>query len=321
MPPNRLRVDPFLAAIIMAAALGSFLPVRGNGVDVLDRIIQVAIAALFLLHGVKLVPKQALAALSHWRLHLTILTCTYVVFPLVGLSLHLIVPTVISPQLYAGILYVCLVPSTVQSSIAFTSVAKGNVAGAIVAASASNILGVVVTPLLCWALMSTTGRATVSPSAIIDICAQILLPFILGQASRPLAAGFVKRHPGLTLVDQGSIVLVVYAAFSAGAREHMWAMISGLDIVMVILVCLAILAFMLRFTWTTARRLGFDRADLIAIQFCGTKKSLASGLPMATVLFAGQPLGLLIIPLMVFHQAQLLACSVLSGRYARQVSG
>ena len=304
-------------AIVSAAVLASFLPASGTGATILGWATKVAIFCLFFLYGARLHPREAIAGLKHWRLHLTILVFTFVAFPLVGLGLGFLPPWLVSPAILPGLIYVTLCPSTVQSSINFTSIAKGNVAGAIVSASASNLLGVFLTPLLAIALMNTTGSANVGYGAIVDLVVQILLPFILGQLSRRWTAEFVKRHKKLKLFDQASIVMVVYSAFSQGVREGIWTMVGWLDIVMLIAACLVILAVMLWLTWWSAKRLGFDRADAIAIQFCGTKKSLATGLPMATVLFAGQPIGLIMLPLMVFHQAQLMACSALAARYAR----
>jgi sodium/bile acid cotransporter 7 len=314
---SRLPIDRFLLAIISAAVLASIFPASGVGADVLDTATTVAIALLFFLYGARLSPSETLAGLKHWRLHLTILSFTYVLFPVLGLAVLAVAGPVVGPGLGAGLLYLTLVPSTVQSSIAFTSIAKGNVAGAVVSASASNILGVFLTPLLCWLLMSNTGRVVFTTSTIVDILLQLFLPFVLGQLARRWIGGFVKAHPELRLVDRGSIVLVVYSAFSTGMREGMWTQTSWTSLLVVLVVCVVILAIMLGLTWWTARRLGFSRADAIAIQFCGTKKSLASGLPMAGVLFAGQPLGLLMLPLVLFHQAQLMACSALAGRYAR----
>ena len=308
----------FLVAIIAAAVVASVLPARGVAIDILAVATNVTIVALFFLYGVRLHPDEAVKGLRHWRLHLTILAFTFIAFPLVGLALGALSPAVLPAPLYAGVLYVTLVPSTVQSSINFTSIAKGNVAGAIVSASASNLLGVVVTPLLAIALMNTTGHAAIRLESILDIVAQILLPFALGQLSRRWTATFVEAHPKLKLFDQATIVLVVYAAFSAGVREGIWTMVSPRDLAALVVVCLGLLALMLSATWVVAQRLGFDRADAIAIQMCGTKKSLATGLPMAVVLFAGQPIGLIMLPLMVFHQAQLMACSALASRYARQ---
>ncbi|QIK73076.1 bile acid:sodium symporter [Propioniciclava coleopterorum] len=318
MATRRFKVDYFLLAIIAAAVVASFLPASGVGATALSWATKVAIFCLFFLYGARLHPREALAGLKHWRLHLTILAFTFVAFPLLGLAIAQLPATVISAALIPGLLYVTLCPSTVQSSINFTSIAHGNVAGAIVSASASNLLGVFVTPLLAIALMNTSGQAHVGFGAIGDLMLQILLPFILGQLSRRWTADFVARHKKLKLFDQASIVLVVYSAFSEGVREGIWTMVSVPDIVALIVVCLVMLAFMLWLTWFAARRLKFNRADAIAIQFCGTKKSLATGLPMATVLFVGQPIGLIMLPLMVFHQAQLMACSWLATRYARE---
>ncbi len=315
-----IKLDYFLLAIIAAAVVASFLPASGVGAEILSWATKVAIFCLFFLYGARLHPKEALAGLTHWRLHLVILAFTFVVFPLVGLAIGQLPAWLISPALIPGLVYVTLCPSTVQSSINFTSIARGNVAGAIVSASASNLLGVFLTPLLAIALMNTSGQANVGLGAIVDLMLQILLPFILGQLARRWTADFVARHKKLKLFDQASIVLVVYSAFSEGVREGIWTMVSLRDILALIAVCLVLLAFMLWLTWFVAQRLGFDRADVIAIQFCGTKKSLATGLPMATVLFVGQPIGLIMLPLMVFHQAQLMACSWLATRYAREAA-
>jgi len=313
------RFDRFLLAIICAAVVATVFPAQGIFVPILDWLTTAAVAVLFFLYGVRLKPEQALAGLKHWRLHLTILSLTYLAFPLLGWSLQVLSPWLLSPALYAGVLYLTLVPSTVQSSINFTSIAKGNVAGAIVSASASNLLGVVLTPLLCWALMTTSGGLTIDPSSILDIVGQLLVPFALGQLSRRWTAEWVAARPRLKMFDNGVIVLVVYSAFSAGMREQMWQQVEPLGLLALVGVCLLILVLMLTASLWLARRLGFAREDVIAIQFCGTKKSLATGLPMANVLFAGSPVGLLVLPLMIFHQAQLMACGSLASRYAKEV--
>jgi solute carrier family 10 (sodium/bile acid cotransporter), member 7 len=314
---RRLRPDGFLLAILASAVLASLLPARGLGMTVLHGASTVAIFLLFFLYGARIAPRDALRGLAHWRLHVTILAFTFVLFPLIGLALRPLAETWLSPQLYAGLLYLCLVPSTVQSSIAFTSIARGNIPGAIVSASASNLLGVFVTPALVVLTMgAANGR--VGLGQLSDIVVQLLLPFVLGQLSRRWTSGFVKAHSSpLKLVDRSVVVLVVYTAFSEGMSEHMWSQVDVTQLVVLVAVCLVVLALMLALTWYLPRRMGFSREDNIAIQFCGTKKSLATGLPMAQVLFAGSGVGLLVLPLMVFHQAQLMACSVLAQRYAR----
>ena len=315
---RRLRPDGFLLAIVASAVLASFFPARGLGMTLLHGASTVAIFLLFFLYGARIAPREALRGLAHWRLHLTILAFTFVLFPLIGIALRPLSGTLVSPQLYAGLLYLTLVPSTVQSSIAFTSIARGNVPGAIVSASASNLLGVFVTPALVVLVMAG-ANGSVGIGQIGDIVVQLLLPFVLGQLSQRWTAGFVKTHNApLKLVDRGVVVLVVYTAFSQGMSEHMWSQVTGPQLVVLVAVCLALLALMLLVTWWVPKRMGFNREDNIAIQFCGTKKSLATGLPMAQVLFAGVGgVGLLVLPLMIFHQAQLMACSVLAQRYAR----
>lgn len=317
MAMSRVRVDWFLVAIVGAAVTASFLPVRGAGVPVFANLSRALIFVLFYLYGVRLEPREVLAGLKHWRLHSVILSFTFVVFPLIGLGLGLVMPGLIGAELYRGLLWVCLVPSTVQSSVNFTSIARGNVAGAVVAASTSNLLGVLITPLLAVALMGVTGMH-LQFGSVVDIAGQILLPFALGQLTRGWTKGFVTRHRRLKLVDQASIVVIVYDAFSAGVRAGIWGQVSIRGLAVLVLVELALLALMLWLTWHTAGWLGFNHGDQIAIQFCGTKKSLATGVPMASALFTGGAVGLIVLPLMIFHQAQLMACGALASRYARQ---
>lgn len=317
MARHKLLFDWFLLGIILFALLGSFLPAPMVLMPAVDWAAKIMIGVLFFLYGVRLRPDQTIAGLKHWCLHATILSYTYILFPLLGLLIGLASPTIISPETYRGLLWICLLPSTVQSSINFTSIARGNVAGAIVSASTSNLLGVFITPLLALALMGTTGLH-VAPSSILDISAQILLPFILGQLSRRWTADFVYRHPKLKYFDQASIFVVVYRAFSQGMHEGIWQRTSLPDLLMILVFTTVILVFVLWVTWWGAGLLGFSRADQIAIQFCGSKKSLATGVPMASVIFASSGVGLIVLPLMIFHQVQLMACGALASHYSRK---
>ncbi len=315
---SRWRPDGFLLAILLAVGVATLLPATGGAAHGLDWAIRVLIAVLFFMYGGRLAPAEALAGLAHWRLHAVILAFTYLVFPLLGLALLPLQGRALSPELYAGILFLCAIPSTVQSSIAFTSIAGGNVAGAIVSASVSNLLGVVLTPLLVLVLLASGARLELQGGAILDLVLQLLIPFVLGQLSRRWSAGWLAaNHRWLKYVDRGVIVLVVYAAFSKGMVERMWSTVGWADIGVLTAILLVLLAAVLWGTLAVARALRFDRGDQIAIQFCGTKKSLATGLPMAVVLFPGQPVGLLVLPLMLFHQLQLMACAVVAQRWAR----
>lgn len=313
---DRFYIDAFMIGIFAMVGVAAVLPASGTGEEVLDWAVKIAIGLLFFLYGARLSPREALQGFTHWRLHTTVLAFTFVLFPLMGLALRVLAPHIISDELYTGILFMTLVPSTVQSSIAFTSIARGNVAGSIVSASFSNLIGVFLTPLLVILLMDTTGDAQIDAQAIVDIVLQLLVPFIIGQLLRPLLVGFLTRYAAPTkIVDRGSILLVVYAAFSEGMNQNIWSTTSVGQIGIVVAVSCVMLAVVIWLTGHVARWLKFSWADQIVIVFCGSKKSLASGLPMASVLFAGQSVGLIVLPLMIFHQIQLVVCAVLARRY------
>ncbi|HNP56413.1 MAG TPA: bile acid:sodium symporter family protein [Gordonia sp. (in: high G+C Gram-positive bacteria)] len=312
-------IDGFVISIMLTVVVAALFPAKGVFADVMDWVVIAAIALLFFLYGARLHPREALDGLTHWRLHLLILAFTFVVFPIIGVAMRPLVEPLVGEHLYLGLLFTCLVPSTVQSSIAFTSIARGNVAAAIVAASVSSLIGVIVTPLLAVWLMNTSSGMHIDGSSVLRIMAQILLPFLVGQLARPWIADWVARHAKPTkLVDRGSIVLVVYVAFSEGMRNHIWSQVSAGEVIAVAALATALVVVMLIVTGALPPRLGFDRADTIAIQFCGSKKSLAAGLPMATVLFTGSTVGLIVLPLMIFHQIQLILCSMLASRYAKR---
>ncbi len=311
---SRLRIDPYMAAIVGMVGLASALPVHGAGLVAAGYATKAAIALLFFLHGAKLAPREALAGARHWRLHAVVLLSTFVLFPVLGMAARALVPGLLTPVLWTGLMLLCILPSTVQSSIAFTSIACGNVSAALCAATASNLIGMAFTPLLAGFLLSAHGGF--SADAALDIAAQLLLPFLAGQLLRPWIGGWIDRHRHvLGFVDRGSILLVVYAAFSDGVAHGIWHQVDAAQLATLLLVDAALLAAVLGLTTLASRALGFSRADEIAIVFCGSKKSLASGLPMAAVLLAGQPVGLIVLPLMLFHQVQLMACAALARRY------
>ncbi|MFD7026770.1 bile acid:sodium symporter family protein [Streptomyces sp. NPDC059917] len=314
-PPSWLPLDPYVLALLATVALAALLPARGAVAPVADGASTAAVALLFFLYGARLSTREALDGLRHWRLHLAVLACTFVLFPLLGLAARALVPTLLTPPLYSGLLFLCLVPSTIQSSIAFTSIARGNVPAAICAGSFSSLAGIFLTPLLAAGLLGHDAGGF-SLDSLLKIVLQLLLPFLLGQSLRRWVGGFLTRNRAvLGYVDRGSILLVVYAAFSAGMVAGIWHQVSVARLGALMAVEAVLLTVMLLVTWYGAGRLGFDRADRIAIQFAGSKKSLAAGLPMASVLFGAQA-SLAVLPLMLFHQMQLMVCAVLARRRA-----
>ena len=311
--------DRFTFALLGTVVIASVLPCHGVGARLFDAITDAAIALLFFLHGAKLSRRAALDGFTHWRLHLAVLCSTFVVFPLLGLLLRPLLVPLVTPGLYVGVLFLCTLPSTVQSSIAFTSIARGNVPAAICAASASSLLGIVLTPLIAG-LVLRAHDGGFSLDALGAIVLQLLVPFVAGQLAQRRIGRWVEAHRGLlAVVDQGSILLVVYSAFSAAVVEGLWKHTSVSVLAGLMLVDAVLLAAALLITRYGARALRFRREDEITIVFCGSKKSLASGVPIAQVLFSASALGAVVLPLMLFHQLQLFTCAVLARRYARHV--
>ncbi|MEZ0065316.1 sodium/bile acid cotransporter 7 [Streptacidiphilus sp. MAP12-20] len=310
---GRVGVDPYLLAILATVGVAALLPARGGAAHAVSVATEVAIGLLFFLYGARLSPKAALDGAKQWRLHLTILLATFALFPLLGVLAQWLTTPLLGAQLAKGVLFLTLLPSTVQSSIAFTSIAGGTVAAAVCAATFSSLIGIVLTPLLTAWIMG--GSARIDASSALDLVLQLLVPFLLGQLSRRWIADWTTRHkPALTLVDRGSILLVVYTAFSEGMVNGVWSALSPARLGLLLGVCVVLLFTVLGITATAGKELGFAREDRIVLIFCGSKKSLASGLPMAAVLFPASSVSLLVLPLMLFHQIQLMACTVIARR-------
>lgn len=319
MTRPRFLPDNFTLMLIAMVILASLLPIHGQAAVSFNQFTNVAIAVLFFLHGAKLSREAVVAGMTHWRLHLVIFAATFVVFPLLGLALQPVFQPLLGPELYWGVLYICVLPSTVQSSIAFTSIARGNIPAALCSASASNLIGMFLTPMLVGLLItSQANQQGVSQlDAIINIVSMLFLPFVLGQLFRTKVFPYIKRYPVLVkVVDQGSILLVVYAAFSEAVIEGIWHQVSLSVLAILVGLCCLLLAIMMLLLTYGSRAMGFNKEDEITIVFCGSKKTLASGVPMAKILFAAHPMGMLVLPIMLFHQIQLMVCGILAARYA-----
>lgn len=316
---QKLYIDPFLLTLITTIIIATVLPCTGTAKTFFSHLTTLAIALLFFMHGAKLSRSAIRAGIGHWRLHLVVFCSTFILFPLLGMSLRPLVPYWLSPDLYLGFLYLCALPATVQSAIAFTSVAGGNVAAAVCSASASSILGVFLSPILVGFMMPTSGQQVDTMGAISAILLQLMVPFVAGHMARPLLAGFITTHKKwINRTDRSSILLVVYVAFSDAVVEGLWHKVNIESFIAIILISLFMLMIVIGLNTFTSRKLGFSKADEITIVFCGSKKSLANGVPMANVLFPASMVGIMLLPLMIFHQLQLMICAVLAQRYARK---
>jgi solute carrier family 10 (sodium/bile acid cotransporter), member 7 len=323
MARPKLLPDNFTLCLVGTVTLASLLPVHGQAAAAFNWVTDIAVGLLFFLHGAKLSREAIIAGATHWRLHVVVLLSTFALFPLLGIALKPLLSPLVTPSLYAGVLFLCTLPSTVQSSIAFTSMAKGNVPAAVCSASASSLLGIFITPALVSLIVASQASSGTSPwHTVGNIVLQLLVPFVAGQLLRPVIGNWIERNRAiLKYVDQSSILLVVYGAFSEAVSEGLWHHIPLTALAGLVVVCAVLLAVALVLTQFAAKRLGFNRADQITIIFCGSKKSLAAGVPMAKVIFATHAVGAVVLPLMLFHQIQLMVCAALAQRWgARHVA-
>lgn len=322
----KFRPDTFTVLLLGAIVLASFLPATGAAGNLLASAGTVAVALLFFFHGAALSREQIVAGASHWRLHILITTLTFVFFPLVVLPINGIssfAPSWMPADLGLGFLYLGVLPSAVSSSIAYTAMARGNVPAAICSAAASNVFGMMLTPFLLLLLVSSAGSGDFAVGeALKDIVLQLLLPFAVGHAMRPLLGGYLARNEGLMArYDKCVIWLIVYSAFSHSVESGLWQNLPVKAIVLTILLCIGLLALFMFFARFLVRRFGFSLEDEAAVVFCGSKKSLASGLPMAKVLFSGHPgFGMIVLPIMCYNQVQVILGAILAQKYREKIA-
>ncbi|MDT1062360.1 bile acid:sodium symporter family protein [Paracoccus sp. CPCC 101403] len=317
------KLDPFLMLMIGAVVLATLAPATGRAAGVVDGLGTAAVAMLFFLHGAALSPRTILDGLKQWQLHLFILMSTFVVFPVIVLPLRLLPEAILPADLALGFVYLGVLPSAVSSSIAYTAMARGNVPAAVCNSAGSNVLGLLLTPLLMSLLIGSAASGAMDLGQTLrDVCLQLLLPFGLGQLAHRWIGNTLQRNGRwLSNYDQGVIVLIIYAAFSQSVTGGLWQVLPLGGLVMACALCLAILLVVIAFTTRGARFLGLSREDEIAAVFCGSKKSLASGLPLAQVLFAGATgFGMIVLPIMLYNQIQIMVGAVLARRYAERAA-
>ena len=315
---RKLLPDPFILVLLATLLTATFLPASGDTATLFSNISTGGVVFLFFLHGVRLPRENLMAALAHWRLHGVILAVTYMAFPLFGLAAATAFPSLLPTPLWTGLLFLCVLPSTVQSSIAFTSIAKGNIAGTVASAAASNLLGIVLTPVLLGLLAHVHGGG-ISFAGIWKIVLQLFVPFVSGHLLRPWLGAWAKRQNAiLANIDRGTIVLSIYSAFSLAVISGIWQAVPLQTLLLLGLLCALLLTGVLLLTHWLGTTLGFVQADVSTIQFCGSLKSLVSGVPMARVLFTGPEIGMALLPLMIYHQMQLMSGAWLAKRRGEQ---
>lgn len=319
----RVKLDWFLIGMLGAVGLAWAYPQLGakNGPLHPDIINKAGVALIFFLNGAALAFASLKSGALRWPLHLIVQGATYLLFPLLGLGLLFLAGGLISPALALGFFFLCALPSTVASSVAMTSAARGNVPAALFNATLSSILGVFLTPIWIGLMANSQGAHTISLGKVIfDLVIWLILPLVLGQLSRPLIADWVKRHKTkVFLVDRGTILFIIYTSFCDSIMRGVW---SGQGVITVVAALAGgLLLFTIAFAAVTAAcgALKFSDEDRIAAVFCGSKKTIAAGVPMAQLIFGSDPrIGLILLPLMIYHPMQLVICGVLARRWGKR---
>ena len=319
---TRFLPDRFVSLMVLSAVLGFLLPELGasDGPLRLGLVTQLGIALVFFLHGANLAPENLIAGVKNWQVHALVQATTFVIFPIFGLILFFAFQSILPESLRLGFFFLAALPSTISSSVAMTVLARGNVPVAVFNATLSGLLGLLLTPAMI-SLVTTTGSVQFSLfEAILNIALILLAPFALGQLLRPLIKGFLTRHKAhISLLDRSVILLIVFTSFATSTAGGIWTRFTALEFTATLVLVLVLLALAFGVTIFASRRLNLSREDEVAVVFCGSTKSLANGAPIAQILFAGSPiLGVVLLPLMLYHQLQLVGCALLAQRYAKQ---
>lgn len=319
-----LRSNGFILGLFLMVLLAFWFPEPGSRQGGLhpEVISNVGIALILFLQGLSLAWEKMKAGLGNWRLHLIIQGFTFVVFPIVGVGLHFFVPEIWTTEPAAirdGFLYLCVLPSTVSTSVVLTSVARGNTPGALFNAAISNIVGVMLTPILVHLLMQATGHSAPFGPLLLQIMLLTLVPFALGMFLRGYIQKWVDGHkPWINRISNAVILFIVYTAFCDSVESKIWTH-YGADLTLKVLTLVALLfGGMSLLIYLVCRLTQLDREDAIAAYFCSVKKTLAMGVPLAILIFGQRnDLSLILLPTMFYHPFQLFVNGLLANQWAK----
>ncbi|WP_442110000.1 bile acid:sodium symporter family protein [Pseudomonas sp. NUPR-001] len=319
---KRVVTDWFLCGMFLATLLAWLFPNvgRSGGAMHAEYVINIGVFLVFFLHGINLSGEQIGRGLKNGRLHLMVQGFTFIVFPALWWLANSLFGSHLPALLMLGFFYLCALPSTISSSVALTGSAGGNVPAAILNASLSSVLGIFITPWLVSLVVGSGSNGIDLGATLLDLCALLLLPLLLGQLLRPWLGRFFARHKRYTnIIDKLVILLLVYAAFCNSMVSGMWQQQGNAVLLTAFAGSALLLALILWLTTRSARVLKLSPADEVAAVFCASKKSLAAGAPMAALIFGAHPgLGLILLPIMIYHPLQLIVCSIMAEHYANR---
>ncbi|MGR4891567.1 bile acid:sodium symporter family protein [Sphingopyxis sp. LARHCG72] len=301
----RIFPDRFVPVLLATILLASIAPVRGAAVPVAGGLSTAAIVFLFFLNGVRLPRDEVLHGIRNWKLQGAALAFCFGAMALLGLAAQAAMAPLLPATLALGFLFLGILPSTVQSATAASSLAGGNVAASVVAAALLNLSGVALSPLLFALLAGSAGE--IHGEAVLRIVSILLVPFVAGQLVQRWLRPWVLAHRGLaTFMDRTAIAIAVYVAFSAAVVAGIWGLLDGREIGIVLAAVATLLAMSFGGAWALGGLLKLARADRITLLFSGAQKSIAVGAPLAATLFPPAIAGMVLVPILVYHMAQLI---------------
>lgn len=315
------KFDWFVLGMAVAVALAWIFPHAGAPGGSLhpELVNKIGVALIFFFNGLSLSFLAMKAGAMRWPVHVMVQATTFVVFPLIGLAIMQMPATWLAPELAIGFFFLCAIPSTVSSSVVMTAAARGNVPVAVFNATLSSVIGIFATPLLIGWVLKTEGGGMPLGGVIRDLVLWLLMPLVLGQLLRPcLKEWALNNKKMINRVDRGTILFIIYTSFCDSIVRDVWSG-KGAAVLATVVGSIVLFCAVFMFTGVVSKMARFNEGDRIAAIFCGSKKSIAAGVPMAQLIFAGDPrLGAILLPLMLYHPLQLLICGVLAGRWGRR---
>ncbi|MBK9509547.1 MAG: bile acid:sodium symporter [Cytophagaceae bacterium] len=312
----KFKPDNFILALIVVVTLAYFFPNFGtkeSGFPI-DSVASLGVALIFFFYGLKLSPEKLKSGLKNWKLHVLVQLSTFLLFPIIILLFRPLAQNEHFQNIWLGFLFLAALPSTVSSSVVMVSLAKGNVPTAIFNASISGLIGILITPVWMGFFIKQSGNEYELSSIYLKLLFEILLPVVLGLSLQKFLGKYAQKYSAyLTTFDKSVILLIIYKSFAVSFSTGVFSSVKIKDLIF-ISVATFILFFVVYFvTGLLSKSLNFNREDQITAQFCGTKKSLVHGTVFSKILFpASMPLGIILLPLMIFHAFQLFVVSIIA---------